>query len=91
MLTCIKTDDVIRIYRHTKVADAKELLESERGYDAVSRAVEAAKLEGIHSIPVFVFTSGTSIQHLRTSDNLFTDNFVTDTAFSLTTLSRRSS
>jgi len=42
-----------------EVADAKELLESERGYDAVSRAVEAAKLEGIHSIPVFVFTSGT--------------------------------
>eukprot|EP00729_Bicosta_minor_P016258 gene16258-1283_t len=37
---------------------AKEYLETEQGYDDVLKAVEAARLEGIHSIPVFVFTSG---------------------------------
>ena len=34
---------------------AKEYLETEQGYDDVLKAVEAARLEGIHSIPVFVY------------------------------------
>jgi predicted DsbA family dithiol-disulfide isomerase len=51
-------------------AAAQAYLQSDSGFDDVSRSVSEAHSEGLHSIPVFVFASGEFVETVHGSANV---------------------